>query len=482
MTGIGSVRSSASGSKRRTAGSSASAGWHKPSSAASLGQLDISAEGGSLQPRPAAQSARHGIQSVRGCPSSLDRGLAGGPEARRKPHHSPNASAEVKVIREVVVLQQPAGALVTKEARSAASAPCRMVAGAGMLIAQREQIEQFVGAMFRYADHSSHISARVFDQLDRGMRPFCIRGIRLDENGVAAVTEAAQRAANAPRPTVFAPPVATFREAGHARTVDLANGVAISVELDRGDTRAVACATLVSMLGPVTIAVASGGQWVGQNTGLIHDRLHLHWRLSEPTRTAEEREPLRTARYLSALLVDGDPSAAPPAHPLRWPGSWNLRRAQASHNLRRQSVRRGSPAGRAGKPSGGGREERLQLAGKPTHRRPAPGRHAHDRRGCREHPKPRRALERMGADRHGPFCASGGSQAGLAAWEAWSCKSPKHVNGTWEERWTHYAKSPPSSIGAGTISSAGQGGGRGRPHARIAPVAAPLSRGNRPAA
>ena len=193
-----------------------------------------------------------------------------------------------------------------------------------MLIAQREQIEQFVGAMFRYADHSSHISARVFDQLDRGMRPFCIRGIRLDENVVAAVTEAAQRAANAPRPTVFAPPVATFREAGHARTVDLANGVAISVELDRGDTRA-ACATLVSMLGPVTIAVASGGQWVGQNTGLIHDRLHLHWRLSEPTRTAEEREPLRTARYLSALLVDGDPSAAPPAHPLRWPGSWNLR-------------------------------------------------------------------------------------------------------------------------------------------------------------
>ena len=72
------------------------------------------------------------------------------------------------------------------------------------------------------------------------------------------------------------------------------------------------------------------------------------------------------------------------------------------------------------------------------------------------------------------FRASGGSQAGLAAWEAWSCKSPKHVNGTCEERWTHYAKSPPSSIGAGTIFFMARAEGWGRPHRLIAPVAAPM--------
>ena len=32
---------------------------------------------------------------------------------------------------------------------------------------------------------------------------------------------------------------------------------------------------------------------------------------------------LRRARDIATLIAGGDPSATPPVHPLRWPGSWN---------------------------------------------------------------------------------------------------------------------------------------------------------------
>lgn len=46
--------------------------------------------------------------------------------------------------------------------------------------------------------------------------------------------------------------------------------------------------------------------------------------------------------------------------------------------------------------------------------------------------------------------ASGGSQEGFEAFDAWARKSKKYHGGT-RERWKHYFKSPPTSIGAGTI-------------------------------
>jgi RecA-family ATPase len=47
--------------------------------------------------------------------------------------------------------------------------------------------------------------------------------------------------------------------------------------------------------------------------------------------------------------------------------------------------------------------------------------------------------------------ATGGSEAGLAAFDAWSRKSAKHDADTTAARWAHYFNSPPSHIGAGTI-------------------------------
>jgi hypothetical protein len=47
--------------------------------------------------------------------------------------------------------------------------------------------------------------------------------------------------------------------------------------------------------------------------------------------------------------------------------------------------------------------------------------------------------------------ASGGSDEGLAAFAAWSAKSGKHDADTTDKRWKHFAESPPTKIGAGTL-------------------------------
>jgi hypothetical protein len=47
--------------------------------------------------------------------------------------------------------------------------------------------------------------------------------------------------------------------------------------------------------------------------------------------------------------------------------------------------------------------------------------------------------------------ATGGSAAGLAAFAAWSARASKNNKQATEARWMHYATSPPTQIGAGTI-------------------------------
>ena len=49
------------------------------------------------------------------------------------------------------------------------------------------------------------------------------------------------------------------------------------------------------------------------------------------------------------------------------------------------------------------------------------------------------------------YRATGGSEDGRAAWSAWSAKSAKFVPGACDERWAHFATSPPTRGGAGSI-------------------------------
>jgi len=196
---------------------------------------------------------------------------------------------------------------------------------AAVIAPDHDQLDKFVRAIFCYADPDTFISLRGFDQFRRDVPPEIIRPVKV--NGdlsvvVQAAYAAADECANAGHPVVFAPPVCTFNNQDRARGIDLANGVALSVEIDEGDTAA-ARSRLEGLLGPCTVVMASGGVWDDPETGEVHTKLHLHWRLNEPTRDASDHARLRMARDIAAQLSGGDPTGKPVVHPLRWPGSWN---------------------------------------------------------------------------------------------------------------------------------------------------------------
>ena len=186
-----------------------------------------------------------------------------------------------------------------------------------------------MAVLFRYAEQDTFISLRAFDQLDRSKPPRFIRGVRVNGSIDVIVREAAiaaEDAAQSDEPIVFCPPIATFVGPWKAGVADLANGLTLSVELDEGDPDA-ARYRLEGILGPVTIIVRSGSDWADATTGEVKPKVHLHWRLSEPTTTQDEHDRLRQARVIATLLAGADPTATPVAHPLRWPGSWNLKRS-----------------------------------------------------------------------------------------------------------------------------------------------------------
>lgn len=333
-------------------------------------------------------------------------------------------------------------------------------------------IRAFLDALFRHADPGTFLSLRAFDQAERNRPPVLIEGVKI--NGdlaplAARAAAAAGKAANGRAPAVFAPPVATFDNPNKARVQDVANGVALSVELDECDTGR-ARARLEFLIGPATVVVASGGEWADPATGEVHPKLHLHWRLTEPTRSPDDHARLREARWLAAVLVGADRTAVPIPHPLRWPGSWNMksrpRLAGIAGGDADAEIELGDALERLAEAV-----EAAGLSGLATAGPHVPG-------------EPQAPLADVAsalafvpnADLHwsdwnrigmAAWRATGGATEGLEAWEAWSAKSGKHDPKGCEERWNHYRASPPSKIGAGTIfflaRAAGWQGRGGRP-------------------
>lgn len=186
----------------------------------------------------------------------------------------------------------------------------------------RAQLATFFNATFRYADEGTFVSLRAFFDDREGV--FSIAGypLPLDTGPLLTKIEAfANRCTAAAAHVVFCPPLATFRDGTVADERSLVNGLALSVECDKTPTAA--RMRLESLLGPATVTVASGGEWTDEATGEVQDKLHLHWRLSEPTRCEAEHKRLKHARTLAAGLVGGDASNKPVVHPIRWPGSWH---------------------------------------------------------------------------------------------------------------------------------------------------------------
>jgi predicted P-loop ATPase len=193
------------------------------------------------------------------------------------------------------------------------------------LQADRAEIALFVNALFRFADSGCFASLRAFHQKDGKAPAEFIRPIRINgslEPLINAAEKAATDAANRDHAVVFAPPVCTFSNNERGRAEDLANGLTLSVEIDEGDIMT-ARLRLEGLLGPATVIVASGGEWTDPDTGEIYAKLHLHWRLAEPTRDDEDHQRLRLARDMAGKLAGADPTGKPMVHPLRWPGSWN---------------------------------------------------------------------------------------------------------------------------------------------------------------
>jgi hypothetical protein len=207
---------------------------------------------------------------------------------------------------------------------------------------------------------------------------------------------------------------------------------------------------LRNILGEPTIVVASGGEWLNPATGEIEPKLHLHWRLKEPTRTAADHVLLREARELASKVVCSDASAVPLVHPLRWPGSWHRKGQpklakivsssdneidllQALDDLRERTGAT-TPSAKSGLIYDAPKDLRA--------RNPA-----HIAAALREIPND--DLDWAGWNSMGLaiWAASGGSAVGLAAFLEWSAKSLKNDPAETEARWDQCSEASCHSCG-----------------------------------
>ena len=188
------------------------------------------------------------------------------------------------------------------------------------------QAAVFLDCIFRYANPSAYIALRVFPH-DRTRPAPLLVDVRAGEGDrlLAEIERGIRYSAGSTDPTVFSPAIATFKRPGTAKGRDIAEGLALVVELDQGDTR-VALARLETLLGAATVLVLSGGEWIDAATGQVHAKRHAYWRLSEPTRTEAEHIQLHDARANATMLAGADPTAIAVVHCFRWPGSLNRKR------------------------------------------------------------------------------------------------------------------------------------------------------------
>ena len=187
--------------------------------------------------------------------------------------------------------------------------------------ADRDAVTSFVDCLFRYA--TGYVNLRAFHDLKDGAPPLFVEAVKIGApDFIERVCERIREAGAHAEPFVFCPPICTFSEPNGAATENIAEGVALSVECDANGEAARKRLTSILGIEP-TVTVASGGTWLNPETNRIEDKLHLHWRLTEPTRDAADHARLYEARALAAEIVGADKTAVALVHPLRWAGSWH---------------------------------------------------------------------------------------------------------------------------------------------------------------
>jgi hypothetical protein len=310
----------------------------------------------------------------------------------------------------------------------------------------REVLAQFISVMFKNASPDGFISLRLFpDKGSKQEEPIDIEPIPVGDRDLLDITVIrATQAANWHEPAVFCPPVATFRTSKNAKTDNICEGVALSVECDQFPQQA--RQTLEAILGEPTVVVESGGEWINPATGEIETKVHLHWRLAKPTCTMAEHDTLREARNLATDLVDGDRTNKSIVHPIRWPGSWHrknearLARIAASSEGEidlAEAVKRLRVAAGADAAAGPTTSSKL-VADDPAAVKSAL---LHD-------DLPWNDWNVIGM---ATWAATAGSEIGREAFAIWSAKSSKNDPVATENRCQHYKTSPPTKIGFGSL-------------------------------
>jgi hypothetical protein len=363
----------------------------------------------------------------------------------------------------------------------------------------RDQLEIFVDAVFRRCSPDGVVSLRSFYQRDTG-KAFHIEPVLLKhglKNLVKKAVIEARNAAKVSTPVGFTPPVCTLKaEAGwQARQEDLLEGPTFAAELDENPRAALA--KLESILGPATLVVRSGGQWLNPETGELEDKLHAYWRLKKPARGDVELTKLKELRRLATTLVGADPSNIPIVHPIRWPGSWHRKGAPrlceivTTEHLDNEidlddalaKLKAVTPQSheelsftQESDSSNGGEEFKVasDFAGMPVEDLsegiggPPTAEPARIAAALVVIPNSKRLLVLRGIKIDGSeddplhwkywnsmgmaiWRGTKGAPEGFAAFDAWSKKSPKYNAQTTAERWAAYAKYPPTKTGAATI-------------------------------
>ncbi len=313
----------------------------------------------------------------------------------------------------------------------------------------------FADAVFRYADPDSRIALRVFPH-QKGQPPSWTTDVRAGDAAaiVDAATRGARFAATATEPSVFSPAIATFAKPGTARSVDVANGLALVLDLDEGNTWA-ALARIERLIGRATVVVRSGGECIDPATGEVLPRLHAYWRLSEPTRTEADHELLYAARRDAALLTGADPSGKPLVHCYRWPGSVNTKNPERPAACRIERIDDAAEIhlidaaellaeavaaiGRPKNTGNGAYEGKRELQADPALIAAA----------MLMIPNPDAHYDEWVHMGYAVCGATGGK--GYDIWRDWSAKSAKHDDGETEATWKRICAANPMRIGAGTI-------------------------------
>lgn len=333
------------------------------------------------------------------------------------------------------------------------------------LAADVETVRAFLNAIFAHADDGTFIALRAFrDNGKHDEKAVFTHSVRVGSERLAEeVTPWIIKAANWPTPAVFCPPIATFTKATGATTADLANGVALSVECDSRPSSSLA--RLTAILGPPTVTAASGGEWLNLDTGEVEPKLHLHWRMNEPTRDTADHERLYTARLWATRIVGADATGVPLVHPFRWPGSWHRKAEPRLAKIVRATENEIDLADalerlKAALPAGDSRDT--------AHRSRSGGPKCKGPFGFNTSDKGLEADDALGVVAalavigNADLPWDGWNKIGMAIWAAtagkgfaifdtWSQKSAKYDAETTRGRWEHYETSPPNRIGAGSL-------------------------------